>query len=90
MMLLIMCFLLGVANFTMHKAVIESRHPFVEDTKRYFGRYLGPYGSYAIELALLTGALWLANEGSMLVSLFYLAYTGMNAIATWMLLTGKT
>ncbi|MFN0046861.1 MAG: hypothetical protein ACKVOS_10365 [Sphingorhabdus sp.] len=74
----------------MHKAVIESRHPFVEDTKRYFGRFLGPYGSYAIELALLIGALWLANEGSVLVSLFYLAYTGMNAIATWMLLTGKT
>lgn len=89
-MLLIFTFLMGVANFAMHKAVIECGHPFVEDTKRYFGRYLGPYGSYTIELALLTGALWLANEGSVLGGLFYLAYTGMNAIATWMLLTGKT
>lgn len=81
---------MGVANFAMHKAVVECGHPFVEDTKRYFGTYLGPYGSYAIELALLIGALWLANEGSVLVGLFYLAYTGMNAVATWMLLTGKT
>ena len=89
-MLLIIGFLLGVANFAMHKAVVESGHPFVEDTKRYFGKHIGPYGSYAIELALLIGAMWLANEGSVLITLFYAAYTGMNVIATWLLLTGRS
>lgn len=89
-MLLIFSFLMGVANFAMHKAVVESGHPFVEDTKRHFGKHIGPYGSYAIELALLIGALWLANEGSVLIALFYAAYTGMNGIATWLLLTGKS
>lgn len=88
-MLLFFCFLLGIGNFTMHKAVTESGHPYVEDTKRYFGRYLGPYGSYAIELALLIGALWFANEGSVLVTLIYGVYTGMNGVATWLLLSGK-
>lgn len=88
-MLLVFCFLMGIANFAMHKAVAESAHPFVEDTKRYFGRYFSPYGSYAIELALLIGALCFANAGSLPVALCYWVYTGMNAIATWLLLSGR-
>ena len=70
-MLLIVCFVMGVANFAMHKAVSESGHPFVEETKRYFSPQFSPYGSYAIELALLMGALWFANGGSWAVSLTY-------------------
>ena len=88
-MLLTVCFLMGIANFFMHRAVAESGHPFVEDTKRYFSAHFSPFGSYAIELALLIGALWLANEGSVLITLFYAAYMGMNVIATWLLLTGR-
>jgi len=88
-MLLTICFLLGVANFYMHKAVADSGHPIVEETKRTFGRHIGPYGSYAIELALLIGAMWLANAESLAVSLLYAAYTAINGIATWMLLSNK-
>lgn len=88
-MLLITCFVLGVANFAMHKAVAESGHPFVEDTKRFFGAHFGPYGSYAIELALLIGAMWSANGGSPAVSILYAAYTAINGVATWLLLSGK-
>ncbi len=88
-MLLTVCFLLGIANFYMHKAVAESGHPIVEETKRYFGRHIGPYGSYAIELALLIGALWLANTGSWAVSLLYAAYTAINGVASWLLLSNK-
>lgn len=88
-MLVILCFLMGVANFAMHKAVAESGHPFVEDTKRYFGKHFSPYGSYAIELALLIGAMLFAHEGAVLVVLIYGAYTGMNGVATWLLLSGK-
>ena len=88
-MLLIICFLLGIANFFMHKTVAESGHPFVEQTKRHFGAYFSPYGSYAIELALLIGALLLANERSWAVSLLYAAYTAINGVATWLLLSNK-
>jgi hypothetical protein len=87
---LTVCFILGVANFCIHKAVAESGHPFVEETKLYFGRHLGPYGSYAIELALLIGAMWLANADSLAVSFLYAAYTSVNGVATWMLLSNKT
>ncbi len=89
-MLLIVCFVMGVANFAMHKAVSESGHPFVEETKLYFSPQFSPYGSYAIELALLMGALWFANGGSWAVSLTYGVYTGINAVATWLLLSGRT
>lgn len=89
-MLLIVCFFMGVANFAMHRAVAESGHPFVEDSKRYFSAYLGPYGSYTIELALLIGAMWLAHEGALAVSLLYAVYTAINGVATWWLLSGKT
>lgn len=88
-MLLILCFLMGVGNFAMHKAVAESRHPYVEDTKRYFGMHFGKNASYAIELTFLIGALLFAHEGSLLITGFYLVYTLLNVFATWMLLTGR-
>lgn len=88
-MALIFCFLMGVANFAMHKAVAESGHPFVEDTKLYFGRYFGKYGSYGIEFFMLTGAMLFAYEGSLIIAFIYWAYTGMNALATWLLLSGR-
>ena len=86
---LTVCFILGIANFSMHKAVAESGHPFVEETKRYFSRHFGPYGSYAIELALLIGVMWLANAQSLAVVLLYAAYTAINGVATWLLLSNK-
>jgi hypothetical protein len=86
---LVLCCLFGVINFFLHKAVIESQHPFVEDTKYYFGRHIGPYGSYAIEFILLTGAMVFAATGSWLVALVYGGYTVFNVIAAYLLLTGK-
>ena len=88
-MILIFCFMMGVANFAMHKAVAESGHPFVEDTKRYFGQYFGQYSSYGIEFVMLTGAMLFAYEGSLIIAFIYWAYTGMNALATWLLLSGR-
>lgn len=88
-MLLILCFFMGIGNFAMHKAVAESTHPFVEDTKRYFGRHFGKSGSYAIELALLIGAMLFAQDGSLWATSLYLGYTLFNGIAAWMLLTGR-
>jgi hypothetical protein len=86
---LVLCCVFGVVNFFLHKAVIESRHPFVEDTKYYFGRHIGPYGSYVIEFALLVGAMIFAVAGSWLVALIYGGYTAFNVIAAWLLLSGK-
>jgi hypothetical protein len=89
MLYLLICFTLGVGNFAMHKAVVESGHPFVEDTKLYFGRYFGRHGGYAIEFVVLATAMVFANSGSLLVVLFYLGYTAINLLAAYLLLSGK-
>ena len=88
-MFLIACFFLGICNFFMHKAVIESGHPFVEDTKRYFGRYFGSNGSYTVEFFILTGAMLMAFGGSGWMVVAYTLYTSFNALSAWLLLSGK-
>jgi hypothetical protein len=89
MFFLIICFFLGIANFALHKAVVESGHPFVEDTKLYFGRHFGRNGSYVIEFVILAAAMIFAASGSWIILLFYIAYTLMNIFAAYMLLNGK-
>jgi hypothetical protein len=86
---LLLCFALGIANFAMHRAVVESRHPFIEDTKLYFGKHLGKYGSYVLEFAILAGAMLFADAGSVLVAVIYSLYAAMNGLATWLLLSGR-
>jgi Mn2+/Fe2+ NRAMP family transporter len=87
--MLILCFILGIANFSLHKAAIESGHPFVEDTKKYFGTHFGPYGSYAIEFVILIAAMLSAGWGSNILPICYLVYTICNGIAVWVLLNNK-
>jgi uncharacterized membrane protein YecN with MAPEG domain len=86
-MVLIICFLLGIVNFALHRAVVESGHPFVEDTKKYFGRFFGSYSSYIIEFIILIGVLLLASSGPWIVALVYFCYSVINILAAWMLLT---
>jgi hypothetical protein len=88
-MFLIACFFLGIGNFAMHKAVVESGHPFVEDTKRYFGAYFGRNGSYAVEFVILAGSMLMAFGGSGWIVVGYMLYTSFNALSAWLLLSGK-
>jgi hypothetical protein len=88
-MYLVICFLLGIGNFAMHKAVIESGHPFVEDTKLYFGRYFGRHGSYLVEFGILVGTMLFAFSGAAWIIAFYAIYTACNAVAVWLLLTHR-
>jgi hypothetical protein len=69
--------------------VVESGHPFVEDTKLYFGRHIGRNGSYVIELVILASAMIFAAAGSWIILLLYIAYTLLNILAAYMLLKGK-
>jgi hypothetical protein len=83
------CFFLGIGNFAMHKAVVESGHPFVEDTKYYFGRHFGRHGSYILEFAILAGAMLIAYDSGLWIMVTYFIYTALNAVAAWMLLSGR-
>jgi hypothetical protein len=89
MIYLIACFFMGIANFAMHRAVVESGHPFVEDTKLYFGRYFGRHGSYILEFVMLAGAMLMAHGGSGWFLFIYMMYTLFNGLSAWLLLSGR-
>lgn len=84
---LILCFLFGIINFACHSAVMKSGHPFVEDTKLYFGQHIGKYAGYSFEFIILLGAL-VYNESFFFV-IIYLIYTAMNMTSAYLLLNNK-
>ncbi len=88
-MLMLLCFALGIGNFAAHRAVVESGHPFVEDTKLYFGTHFGRYSSYVIEFVILTGSMLMAAAGYGIIAALYVLYSMLNALAAWLLLSGR-
>jgi hypothetical protein len=87
MIALVLTFLLGVLNFGLHKAVLESRHPLVG--RMPFVRVLGGRGSLAVEFLLLLGAMLLAGTGSAGWAWAYAGYSLLNAFAAWLILTRR-
>ncbi|MBD3729830.1 MAG: hypothetical protein IE933_09010 [Sphingomonadales bacterium] len=80
--------LLGIGNFALNRAVLESQHPL-------FGREawlpggLGVRISFASEFLLLLAALWFAANGSPELGWAYFAYSLFNATAAWLILTRR-
>jgi len=87
MIVVALTFLLGIGNFAMHKAVLESRHPMLAQMP-WFGMMAGRF-SLAIELALLVGALLLAVGGHSGWGWAYFAYSALNATAAWLILSRR-
>ncbi len=86
---IILIFLCGVANFAMHKATMESRHPMVEQMRHSMGKGFGGWAGYALEFAVLLAAMGFAGAGSTIALFVYGVYTLFNAAAAWMLLSGR-
>lgn len=87
-MALLLVFVLGVGNFALHKAVLESGHPLLGQVP-WFVHLLGGRGSLVVEFLLLLAALLLVREGSPVWGWAYLGYTGLNAVAAWLILTRR-
>ena len=85
---LLFTFLLGVLNFGLHKAVLESRHPLLGRMPR-FVHLLGGKGSLVVEFLLLLGAMLLAGTGSAGWAWAYAGYSLFNALAAWLILTRR-
>ena len=68
----------GVANFAMHRWILESRHPAVELVAGAIRRVLGRNATYVFEFALLVGALLLAEDSGIVALAIYGVYTAMN------------
>lgn len=84
----ILIFLLGIANFAVHKAVLESRHPLLGQVPMFF-HLLGGRFSLIVEFLMLLGALLMVSQGSGGWLWLYLGYSGVNAVSAWLILTGR-
>jgi hypothetical protein len=74
-------FLLGIANFAIHAAVRDTRHPMLAQMPERFG--------YVLEFAFLLAALLLVGNGQPGWVWAYLLYTMINGVAAWLILTRR-
>ncbi|HMT46026.1 MAG: hypothetical protein RL702_53 [Pseudomonadota bacterium] len=87
-MALILTFLLGIGNFTVHKAVLESHHPFLGQMPWFF-HMLGGRFSLFVEFAMLLGALLMVQDGSPTWGWLYAGYSAINCLSAWLILTRR-
>jgi hypothetical protein len=87
-MALVTIFLLGIANFAMHAAVRHSGHPML-GRSRWYIHGLGGRLTLATEFMLLLAALLLAADGRAWPAWLYLAYSLLNALAAWLIVTRR-
>ncbi len=87
-MVILFLFALGIGNFALHKAVLESGHPVLSHMSRLAALF-GGYGSLLLELALLVAAMLLVAGGQPAWAWAYLAYSAMNALAGWLILSRR-
>lgn len=80
-------FIFGITNFALHKAVLESGHPLLG--RMPFMNMLGSRASLAVEFVVLLGAMLLVGTGSSAWAWIYLAYTAVNGVAAWLILTRR-
>ena len=88
-MAFVLIFLLGIANFAAHKAVLESGHPMIARIplmrSRPFGDRFGTL-SLILEYILLLASL---SEGYQAIAWVYALYSLSNIASAWALLTGR-
>ena len=87
-MALVLIFLLGIGNFAMHKAVLESGHPLLGQVP-WFIHLLGGRFSFLVEFLMLVGAMLMVAEGSVGWAWGYGIYSGFNALSAWLILSGR-
>ena len=81
-------FLLGIANFAMHKAVLESGHPLLGQVD-WFVHLLGGRFSLLVEFVMLLGCMLMAGEGEIGWAWGYGVYTAASGLSAWAILSGR-
>ena len=87
-MAILLIFVLGVGNFAMHKAVLESGHPLLGQMP-WFVHMLGGRISLVTEFMVLLAAMLLASTGGLGWAIAYVAYSLINALAAWLIISGR-
>lgn len=86
--MLILAFILGVGNFAMHKAVLDSGHPLLGQMP-WFVHMLSGRFSIGVEFLVLLAAMLLGANGHPAAIWAYCAYTLANALAAWLIITRR-
>lgn len=87
-MTILLLFLLGIANFAMHKAVLESGHPLLTQAPRYF-HMLGGRFSLGVEFFMLLGSMLMVDAGVTGWAWGYAIYSALNVVAAWLILSDR-
>jgi hypothetical protein len=87
-MAIVVIFLLGIGNFTLHKAVMESGHPLLGKLP-WFYHALGGQFSLGVEFLMLLAALLFAAQGIFAVVVAYIVYSMLNSFSAWLILTDR-
>ncbi|MGB7373569.1 hypothetical protein [Pontixanthobacter sp.] len=88
MMAVALIFCLGIANFALHKAVMDSRHPMTEQIP-WLANPNGRKVALAIEFGVLFAAMLLAANGWPAPVWGYFVYSSLNGLSAWLILSGK-
>lgn len=81
-------FALGIVNFAIHKAVLESGHPMLQQIPWFF-ELMGGRFSLLVEFLMLLGVMLLVDAGSLGWAWAYLIYSLIQGLSAWLILTGR-
>lgn len=81
-------FALGIVNFAIHKAVLESGHPMLQQIPWFF-ELMGGRFSLLVEFLMLLGVMLLVDAGSLGWAWAYLFYSLVQGLSAWLILTGR-
>ncbi len=87
-MAILITFLLGIGNFALHRAVMDSGHPLLARLP-WMVHALGGRFTLMLEFLLLLGALLFASEGVVSGPIAYVIYSMLNSFSAWLILTDR-
>lgn len=87
-MLIVLTFIMGVANFALHRAVLGSRHPLLEGDNGAFLRGARRF-TLPVEFVVLVAALAFAFRDEGWAGVAYAIYTAANAFAAWLIISRR-
>jgi len=87
-MAILLTFLLGIGNFALHRAVMESGHPLLGQMP-WFYHAMSRRLSMVVEYLMLLGGLLLAAEGVVWGAVGYMLYSVLNGVSAWLILSGR-
>jgi hypothetical protein len=88
-MALVVLFLLGVGNFAMHKAVLESRHLLLGRAPWFVHMLGGKRFGLVVEFLVLLGSMLMVAQGATGWAWGYAVYSLANAAAAWLILSDR-